>query len=222
MSSVFSSLLDSASPSLLLLYNFPFLPIRRYLPTYYSTVFFNEIKYVLRPLAAVLRPSRLFTNTATASKAYNSLGHIRRKLQDRKEIIFVLNYNTKKLKLGDYEDGFRIPRPLRGSSKRRNKKQFRLLNLYRYRTFYGIFDLKSFEFEYSKLFKTSRSIFLNLFQFLECRVSFLLHLSGLFPSMYFINCFIKHKNLIINQKTVLNPHRFLSINENLFIPVSHY
>lgn len=153
--------------------------------------------------------------TAFNQQFFFTLGFIRKRLKNKKNLIFELNYNTKKLRFGDYEDDFRIPPLPRGYGRFRSKKQFRLLKIFRLRTFYGIFNLRDFKKSYNQLVsKTDR--FISFFQFLECRLAFILYLTNLFPSMYFIDNFIKHGKSFIKNETAVDSNYMLSLNENFF------
>ena len=58
--------------------------------------------------------------------------------------------------------------------------------------------------------------------YLECRPVFLLYLTNLFPSLYFVNQFVLHKKFIIGNEVCTDPHRPLKLGEIIAIPDSFY
>ena len=74
------------------------------------------------------------------------------KLKNRRNLLLQLKYNVVRLRLGNYEEGFRIPYE-RNPLHERSKKQYQKLEYYRLRSFYGVFDLRSFKEHYFRIQK---------------------------------------------------------------------
>nr|UQW93849.1 ribsomal protein S4 [Balamuthia mandrillaris] len=155
-------------------------------------------------------------------RSYLATGFIRNRLKNPKNFILQLSYGNPRVAFGDYEEGFRIPH-VSGDHFKRSKKQFRMLEFYRIQTFYGLFDLRAFKQKYFELFKAKKYVASRkLYQLLECRVIFILHMTNVFPSMYFIDQLLTHRHFVLHDVVVTNPHHVLSVGDSIFTPRVFY
>lgn len=145
------------------------------------------------------------------------------RLKDRRDLLLQLKYIVIRLRLGDYEEGFRIPYQ-QNDNRKRTKKEFRRLEVYRLRTFYGVFNLNEFKSYYYAILNTykgySKAAFLML---LECRPINILNVLNVFPSIYFINQYLEHFSVEFPDSSE-NPssHAPLSVGDILMLPIMSY
>lgn len=142
--------------------------------------------------------------------------------EKKRHVLLVLNYKMIRLRMGDYEDDYKIPRRL-GDRFVRAKKSFDILENYRLRSFYGIFDIRPFREKYYNILNNYKYVSLyRFFQLLECRVIFLLYLMNVFPSMYFIHQILIHNYLVVNKKVIQDPNYLLDKGDVLMVPYRLY
>jgi hypothetical protein len=126
------------------------------------------------------------------------------------------------LRLGDYDDKGKLPyAPM--DFKNRAKKYFRRFEVCRLRSFYGVFDDRGFKQNLYKVlgqYKTNAAYAASVY--LEGRPIFLLYLTHLFPSIYFVDQFIKQGQAYINNKVCIDVHYPLCIGDIMTIETAHY